>query len=141
MGPNIYLITGAALSAAVAVLHIGCIIFGATWYRFMGVGEGMATLAERGSVRPAIITSFIVLVFIIWSLYALSGAGVISDLPLLRWMLLVITSIYLLRGLLGFFLYTKPLGRTSEFWLWSSGICLVLGLIHMMGLQQVWGQI
>ena len=141
MGTNIYLGTGATLSAVVAVLHIGCIIFGATWDRFMGAGEGMATLAERGSVRPTIITSFIVLVFIIWSLYALSGAGVISALPLLRWVLLVITSIYLLRGLLGFFLYTKPLGRTPGFWLWSSGICLVLGLIHMMGLQQVWGQI
>lgn len=141
MSMNIYLNVGALLSAIVAVLHIGCIFFGATWYRFMGAGEGMATLAERGSIKPTIITSFIVLIFVIWSLYALSGAGVISQLPLLRWVLLAITLIYLLRGILGLFLYTNPLGRTPGFWLWSSGICLVLGLIHMMGLNQVWTHI
>ncbi|MBQ0784040.1 MAG: hypothetical protein KBT66_07405 [Amphritea sp.] len=141
MSANIYLSIGAALSAIVAVLHIGCIYFGATWYRFMGAGEKMATLAERGSVKPTIITSFIVLVFAIWSLYALSGAGVISQLPLLRWMLSAVTAIYLLRGVAGFFLYTNPLGRTPGFWLWSSGICLALGLIHMIGLKQVWAQI
>jgi hypothetical protein len=141
MSANLYLCIGAALSAIVAVLHIGCIYFGATWYRFMGAGEKMATLAERGSVQPTIITSFIVLVFAIWSIYALSGAGVINQLPLLRWVLSAVTAIYLLRGVAGFFLYINPLGRTPEFWLWSSGICLALGLIHMMGLKQVWAQI
>lgn len=141
MSSNIYLSIGAALSAIVAVLHIGCIYFGATWYRFMGAGEKMATLAERGSVQPTIITSFIVLIFALWSLYALSGAGVISQLPLLRWVLLAVTAIYLLRGVAGFFLYTNPLGRTPEFWLWSSAICLVVGLIHMVGLKQVWVRI
>jgi hypothetical protein len=141
MSVNLYLCIGAALSAIIAVLHIGCIYFGATWYRFMGAGEKMATLAERGSVQPTIITSFIVLVFAIWSIFTLSGAGVISQLPLLRWVLSAVTAIYLLRGVAGFFLYTNPLGRTPEFWLWSSGICLALGLIHMMGLKQVWAQI
>ena len=115
MSTNIYLSIGAILNAIIAVLHIGCIYFGATWYRFMGAGEGMAKLAERGSVKPTVITSFIVLVFSIWSLYALSGAGVISELPLLRWVLLAVTLIYLLRGVVGFFLYTKPLGRTPVF--------------------------
>ena len=138
MSTNIYLSIGAILNAVIAVLHVGCIYFGATWYRYMGAGEGMAKLAERGSVKPTVITSFIVLVFIIWSFYALSGAGVIIELPLLRWVLLAVTLIYLLRGALGFFLYTKPLGRTPAFWLWSSSICLALGLIHMLGLKQIW---
>ena len=141
MNTNIYLCIGAVLNAIIAALHVGCIYFGATWYRYMGAGEGMAKLAEKGSAKPTIITSFIVLVFSIWSFYALSGAGVISKLPLLRWVLLAVTLIYLLRGILGFFLYTKPLGRTPEFWLWSSSICLALGLIHMMGLKQIWTHI
>ena len=141
MSTNIYLSIGAALSGLVAVLHIGCIYFGATWYRFMGAGERMATLAEKGRIQPTLITSFIVLVFTIWSFYALSGAGVISQLPLLRWVLSAITAIYLIRGVAGFFFYAKPLGRTPAFWLWSSAICLSLGLVHMMGLKQVWSQI
>ena len=137
---NIYLIIAAVLNLIIAALHVGCIYYGANWYRYMGAGEGMAKLAERGSIKPTIITSFITFAFLIWSIYALSGAGVISDLPLLRWVLLAITLIYFLRGILGFFLYAKPLGRTPEFWLWSSSICLVLGLIHLMGLKQIWIQ-
>ena len=141
MSTNVLLSIAAVLNAIVALLHIGCIYYGATWYRFMGAGEEMATLAERGSIQPAIITSFIVLIFSIWTAYALSGAGVISQLPLLSWVLSTITAIYLLRGVAGFFFYSNPLGRTPEFWLWSSAICLTLGLVHMFGLKQVWGQI
>ena len=141
MSINGLLSTAAVLNTVVALLHIGCIYFGASWYRLMGAGEGMAILAERGSIVPTIITSFIVLVFSIWTAYALAGAGVIGQLPLLRWVLSLITVIYLLRGVAGFFFYTNPLGRTPEFWLWSSAICLALGLIHMIGLKQVWAQI
>ena len=141
MSTNILLSIAATLNAIVAVLHIGCIYYGAAWYRFMGAGEAMATLAERGSIQPTIITSFIVLVFSIWTAYALSGAGIIFQLPLLRWVLLAITAIYLLRGIAGFFFYFTPQGRTPEFWLWSSAICLTLGLIHLFGLKQLWAQI
>jgi hypothetical protein len=141
MSANLLLSIASALNAIVALLHIGCIYFGAPWYRFMGAGEGMATLAERGSIQPTIITSFIVLVFSAWTAYTLSGAGVISRLPLLSWVLSAITAIYLLRGAAGFIFYANPMGRTPEFWLWSSAICLALGGIHMMGLKQVWTQI
>ena len=141
MKTNVLLSIAAVLNAIVVLLHIGCIYYGATWYRFMGAGEGMATLAERGSIQPTIITSFIAIVFSIWTAYALSGASIIFQLPLLKWVLSAITGVYLLRGVAGFFFYNNPLGRTPEFWLWSSTICLTLGLIHMFGLKQVWSQI
>ncbi|NOX93729.1 MAG: hypothetical protein GXP04_01135, partial [Alphaproteobacteria bacterium] len=133
-----FLIIGAVLSAIVAVLHIGIIIFGAPWYRFFGAGEKMAILAEQGSMRPTVITSLIAIVLATWSLYALSGAGAIGRLPLLRLGLSVITAIYLARGVLGFFLMNNPMGRSPEFWVWSSAICLVIGLVYLIGLIQVW---
>ncbi len=136
-----FLIIGAVLSAIVAILHIGIIIFGAPWYRFFGAGEQMAILAEQGSMRPTVITSLIAIVLAIWSLYALSGAGVIGRLPLLRLGLSLITAIYLARGVLGFFLMNNPMGRSPEFWLWSSAICLTVGLVYLIGLIQVWRQI
>lgn len=141
MTTNTVLSIAAVLNGMVALLHVGCIYFGAPWYRFLGAGEGMAKLAESGSLKPIMITSFLVLVFSIWTAYALSGAGVISRLPLLSWALAAITAIYLLRGVAGFFLFTNPLGRSPEFWLWSSAICLALGAVHLMGLRQVWAQI
>jgi len=101
----------------------------------------MAILAEQGSIRPAIITSVIVAVLFTWSLYALAGAGVVNKLPLLRLGLIGITSIYLVRGVGGFFFMASPMGRSPKFWLWSSIICLTFGLVHFVGLKQIWGSI
>ena len=101
----------------------------------------MAILAEQGSLRPTLITSCIAIMLAIWSLFALSGAGLIGSLPFLRVGLCVITAVYLIRGSLGFFLMAKPLGRSSGFWFWSSTICLTIGLLHLMGLKQVWSSI
>ncbi|KKK66980.1 hypothetical protein LCGC14_2958640, partial [marine sediment metagenome] len=47
---NICLIVAGTLSAIAAILHLGCIYFGAPWYRFFGAGEQMAQLAEQGSI-------------------------------------------------------------------------------------------
>jgi hypothetical protein len=138
---NILLIIAGSLSASVAVLHIGCIYFGAPWYRFFGAGEQMAVLAEQGSIQPTIITTGIVLVLSIWSLYAFSAAGVIFRLPLIRLALILITLIYLVRGIAGFFFVSSPMGRSPEFWLWSSLICLCFGIIHLIGLKQEWGEL
>jgi hypothetical protein len=138
---NVFLIIAGGLSAVVAILHIGCIYFGAPWYRFFGAGEQMALLAERGSIQPTLITSGIVLGLSIWSIYAFSAAGVIVRLPLLRLALILITFIYLLRGVAGFFLVSSPMGRSPEFWMWSSLICLSFGIIHFIGLKQQWSNL
>jgi hypothetical protein len=135
---NFFLVIGAAMSAVAALLHIGCIIFGAAWYRFFGAGERMAQMASAGSWYPAIVTSFIAAMLFTWSLYALSGAGVIPKLPLLRLALCAITGIYLLRGVAVLPLVFLALGRSTAFWWWSSAICLVIGLTHLIGLRQVW---
>lgn len=138
---NILLVVAGALSALAALAHIGCIYFGASWYRFFGAGEQMAIMAEQGSLRPTIITSVIVIILSIWSLYAFSAAGLIGKLPLIRTALIIITAIYLLRGVVGFFFISNPLGRSPEFWFWSSAICLSLGLLHLIGLKQQWASL
>lgn len=138
---NRLLIIAGVLSAVAALMHIGCIYFGAQWYRFFGAGEQMALMAEQGSLRPTIITSVIVVVLSIWSAYAFSAAQVIPKLPLIRTALIVITSVYLLRGIAGFFFISNPIGRSPEFWFWSSVICLIFGLFHLFGLKQQWPQL
>jgi len=135
---NYYLVVAGCLSAVAALMHIGCIAFGAPWYRFFGAGEQMAVMAEQGMIKPTIITSFIVVVLSIWSLYAFSAAGVIGRLPFIRFALTVITTIYLVRGIAGIYFVSNPIGRSPEFWIWSSVICLSIGLLHMIGLKQQW---
>lgn len=140
--PNRYLLGGAALSAIAALLHLACIIFGPSWYRFFGAGERMAQLSAAGRIGPAIITTGIAGVLILWALYALSGAGVISRLPLTRTALCTIAGIYLLRGLSGFVLAVAAPGeRSVAFWCWSSLICLAIGALYFFGTRQAWSQL
>lgn len=138
---NVYLIIAGSLSAFAALLHLGCIVFGASWYRYFGAGEKMAALAEKGSIQPTIITSVIVLVLSIWSLYAFSAADVIFRLPLSRLALTLITLIYFARGVAGLFLINRPMGRSPQFWVWSSVICLLFGIVHFVGLKQQWASL
>jgi len=135
---NYFLIAAASLSALAAVLHLGCIAFGAPWYRFLGAGERMAQMAIAGSWYPAIVTLFIAAVLATWALYALSGAGVIPRLPLTRAIVCIITGIYLLRGAAGLPMAAFMPGRSPAFWWWSSAICLVIGVVHLVGLKQCW---
>jgi hypothetical protein len=139
--PNAFLIAGAAFSALAALAHLGCIVFGAPWYRFFGAGERMAAMAEAGSWYPAFITAIIATILATWSLYALSGAGVIPKLPLLRLALCAITAVYLLRGIAGVPLAMFATERSTAFWWWSSAICLAIGLVHLAGLRQVWARL
>jgi len=138
---NIYLLIAGALSAIAALLHLGCIYFGAPWYRFFGAGEQMATMAEQGLAYPTIITLIIFSVLSLWSAYAFSAAGLIIRLPFIRLALSLITLIYLLRGLAGFTLMDNPMGRSAEFWLWSSIICLIFGIFHAIGLKKQWAKL
>jgi hypothetical protein len=135
---NTLLIVGAALSALAAVLHLGCIFFGASWYRFFGAGERMAQLAAAGSLYPTLVTLVIAAALMTASLYALAGAGVVHGLPLVRPVLCVITAVYLLRGVAGVPLSLIGLGRSVQFWWWSSALCIALGVVHFVGLRQVW---
>lgn len=138
---NKLFILAGSLSAMAALLHLGCIYFGAPWYRFFGAGEQMAQWAEQGLIKPTLVTLFIFSVLSVWAAYAFSAAGLIMRLPLLRTALFLITAVYVVRGMAGFFLISTPMGRSPEFWLWSSGICLVIGLIHSFALIQSWRQL
>jgi hypothetical protein len=136
---NKYLLVGGMLSILVAALHIAIIIGGASWYRFFGAGEEMAIMAEEGSLFPGAVTSGIVVVFIIWGIYALSGAKYIKKkLPFLRTVLVVISVIYLLRGLALFPAYLIMPEQVDGFAVWSSLISLAFGLIYALGTKQVW---
>jgi hypothetical protein len=138
---NPWLLAGGILSALAAVLHLAIIAGGPSWYLFFGAGRRMAWLAAHHSPRPALIAIAIAAMLALWSAYALSGAGVIRRLPLLRLGLVTITAIYLLRAAaLPFMLGHMP-GRTPAFLVWSSVVVLVYGIVHTVGLLHGWRQL
>ncbi|MBL1240512.1 MAG: hypothetical protein COB13_001575 [OCS116 cluster bacterium] len=138
----LYLFIGAILSAIASLAHIGCIVFGGKWYLFFGAGQQMANWADDGNAKHIFITLPIVIILAIWSAYALSAAGVIMPLPLLKWGLIAITAIYTIRGIYGFYFVLRPQGENSaKFWFYSSIICLGFGIVHFVGLLQMWQNI
>lgn len=138
MTQNPFLIAGGALSAAASLLHIAVIAGGPSWYRFFGAGEGMARLAERGSLTPTLVTLGIAGVLAIWSAYAFSGTGLIPRLPLMRTALVLISTIYLLRGLVLIPAFIVNPGGVLPFVLWSSLIVLVYGVTYAVGTWIAW---
>jgi hypothetical protein len=139
--PNLPLVAAACLSAAAALLHVGIIVGGAPWYRFFGAGERMASAAAAGRFYPTFVTSGIAAVLALWSVYALSGAGVIEPMPMLKAALVAITCVYLLRGLAIVPLLAFARSRSTPFLLWSSLVCVAYGGIHLLGLTQVWSRL
>jgi uncharacterized membrane protein len=76
----------------------------------------------------------------VFGFYALSGAGEIRRLPLLRTVLVGITAIYFLRGLLllpqALAFHRAPTLMPIRFLLMSA-IALAVGMVHLAGVVQL----
>ena len=132
------LIVGAFCNAAAAIAHIACVVLGAPAYRLMGAGERMARAVEAGKLRPRFVTLVISGVLLVWAAYALGGAGVISLLPFSFLALPGICAVYLGRAIA--FPLLKPVfpENSKTFWLVSSSMCLIIGVVHLYGVLSVW---
>jgi putative oxidoreductase len=137
---NFSLFIAGILSTIAAVVHILIIFGGAAWYEFFGAGEKMVKMAEAGSYYPSVITALIAIVLFIWGLYAFSGAGLVKNLPFMKFCLITISAVYLCRALAGIAYYVVINGDDS-FMLYSSLVCLIFALVYILGTIQVYGNI
>lgn len=141
MKSNKFLLGASVCCALAALAHLGCIVFGGDWYRFFGAGEQMARMAEQGLWYPDLVTSGIVFILLIWAFYGLSGSGAIKRLPLTKAVLVIITGIFLLRGVSFVGLMPMFPENSLTFWLVSSAICLFIGSLFAIGTFQQWSQL
>lgn len=135
------LLIGGFLSLLASLLHIGVILGGPDWYRFFGAGEEMAKMAEKGSIYPTLITFGIASVLAIWAWFAFAGAGLAWKPPLLRTGLVIISAIYLLRGLVLLPMAVFIPEKINSFAIWSSLIVLAYGLFYGMGTWKAWSSL
>ncbi|MGF6419321.1 hypothetical protein ABH900_002830 [Stenotrophomonas sp. AN71] len=134
-----WLLVAAAGSAIAALLHIGCIAFGAPWYERFGAGARMVRLVQDGHWWPPLMTAGVASLLVGWTLYALAAAGWHSPLPASRLVLPGIAAVLLLRSAMGFGLALfRPGYNGAGFWAVSSLLCLGLGLAFALGTHQAW---
>ena len=132
---NYWLLAGGYFSLGFAVFQASAIGWPAHAVKYFG---GPAELRTANPVRYAVLCLAIAAVVAAFGLYALSGAGKVRPLPLLRTVLIVATAIYLLRGLLvipqmPIVLKHPGLVRFVVF----STISLGVGVIHLGGVVQL----
>ncbi len=126
------LVVGSVLSFLVAILHIALAIR-PKLYDYFGASK-LSELTEQGSSFTVWITLGLVIMFIVWGFYGLSGAGIIKQLPLLRVVLISIGVIYLLRALMlpsDIVKFTQH-AHPFRFIILSTG-SLLAGLLYLIG--------
>ena len=128
---NYLLLIGGYFSLAFAVVQISGIWWSPAAIRYLG---GPAELSVKQPAVYALLCVGVAVIVAIFGLYALSGAGQIRRLPLLRTALIVIAAIYLLRGLL--FIPQLPViiehPRLIRFLLFSL-LSLAIGAVYCTG--------
>lgn len=135
-----WLTAAAAASFAVALLHVAIAFSGTPAFEYFGAPGNLVDAAARGSAVPALVTLIIALVFALFGLYALSGAGRAPDLPARRIVLVGISGIYLLRGFVAvpelvLLLHTTTLPARM---LGFSLVSLAIGVTYTVGTALRW---
>jgi len=133
------LILAGILSFLVALFQ-ALVTFSPTWSLYFGAPERLVS-----NVPLLYVTGFVAAVlFGIFGLYALSGAGYVRRLPLLRDALLAIGCLYVLRGFFlipiilistGYLQSSRPIPTTG---LVSSLVSLFIGLLYLAGTIGSW---
>ena len=135
------LAVGGSLSAALAVLHVIVIIIGPAGYRYFGAPDEFARMTEAGSLAPAFLTALFALIFGAWAVYGFGGARMIQRPPMVRLGLVVISAVYILRGLSaipeGLLLARTPNAFPRRFLIFSI-VSLLIGVIYAIGTKQAW---
>lgn len=137
---NRWLMAAGTMSLIIAVIHIVAIYIGPPAYQFLDAPDFGGAFSS-GSWLATIVTLGIALLFMIFSFYAFSGAGLITQKP--PWLatgLWCIGCIYTVRGLAIFWfiflsLTHAPDASTNE--VVFSLISMLVGLCYLLGLKQI----
>ncbi len=122
---------GGWANLAIAAAHVITLIWAWTFFGWVGIEPEMRDLANQGAALPYILTLITAGFFLVFGLYALSGAGDLRRLPLLLSVLVLIAVIYLLRATLAGGIAAVLAGdvKQSAF----AAIALLIGLCYASG--------
>ena len=129
---------GGYINILIAIAHIISLSNAEYFFEVTGVGENMRRNAEIHTLLPHAMTLFVAILFLIFGLYGLSGAGKIKKLPLLKIGIFTIATIYLLRGIIGSVINIAFEAPFLWYHLLFSICALGIGFLYLSGGLQIW---
>jgi hypothetical protein len=129
----LFLVLAALIAFGTAVAHLSCIYFGPSCYSLQMAPAFVVEWAQEGSYLAPLAAVFVSSVFVVIGLYALSGAGLIRQLPLLKLGLYTIAAVCLIRGLLGMQLWLRHQEKIDISIFYAGVVWFVAGLLFLFG--------
>jgi hypothetical protein len=130
---NIYLQIGGLFSLAFSIFQVCGIFLPSSIIDYFG---GPVKLQAENPALFALLCVVLGVLIAVIGLYDLSGAGKFKRLPLLRTVLIVVTTVFILRGLFIIpilkLMFTYPKRNVLRFLVFSI-IALGVGIIHLIG--------
>jgi len=120
---------GGWANITIGAVHVVGLLSAWTMFRAVGVEEDMRELATQGAALPYVVTLFTAAAFLVFGLYALSGAGDLRRLPLLRAGLAFIAVVYVYRARWGIGALSEGDAAEVAF----AVIALLIGLCYAYG--------
>ena len=123
---------GGYLNILIAVMHIVGLIWIKEMFEVTGIDKEMSEVASIHFMIPYMLTIFVAIFFFIFGLYGLSGANTFRELPFLKHIILIISIIYLLRGI-GGLLFDFVVGDIVYLQTFYSLMAVFIGLLYLFG--------
>jgi hypothetical protein len=126
------LVAGALASFLLAAVHV-ILIFRPQGWTYFGAGA-LSAVAQQRVRWLAPVTAGLALLFALWGVYALAGAGLFGPLPLQQAVLVSAGVILLIRGLAVFVDLTRALGGIQPWRMAAfSAVALATGVLFLAG--------
>lgn len=117
-----------------AIAHLSCLVLGPECYSAQLAPPILVDSARKGTLLAPIANLAVSSVFIVWSLYTLSAAGVIRRLIFLKPIVYTISFLCIVRGLLPLQLWLIKPEKVSDLALYYGWGWLVVGLLSLFGI-------
>lgn len=131
MARNKALFIGAIINFLIGIGHLVCMTFLYRVFEIYDITDIMNKFAGTyGGYFPYLITFIISLCFFACGIYGLSACGIIRRLPLLKFGILSISAVFLIRALWGLLIMISDFTFIE---LSSTSVSISLGLLYLFG--------
>jgi hypothetical protein len=132
----ILLVLAAFIAIGTAVAHLSCIFLGPECYAAQMAPPQVIESAKNGTYLAPVGTVFASALFVVLGLYALSGAGIIRKLPLLKYAVYAVAALCIIRGILPLQLWLRHPDKVNDIIFYTGIVWLVTGLLFLFGYRK-----